>query len=207
MDILAHGLWAGAAAKIANKKRKKKSFPVLRTALFGVFPDLFAFTVLMMWYGIKLLGGEYHFSDLPQPSEVEPSSPDTIWIFRFTTLLYSISHSFVVFLLVFALIFLIKRRILLEMFGWLFHIVIDVFTHSYAFYPTPVFWPISTWHFDGLPWDTPWFMVANYASLFLIYIFLTKKGRIERFRKRIASIFENETDLRFELKRIVGRSR
>jgi membrane-bound metal-dependent hydrolase YbcI (DUF457 family) len=49
--------------------------------------------------------------------------------------------------------------------GWCSHIVIDVFTHSAQFYPVPVLYPFTQRGFDGLAWNTPWFMAANYVAL------------------------------------------
>jgi hypothetical protein len=55
--------------------------------------------------------------------------------------------------------------------GWGSHIVIDVFTHSNDFYPSPVFYPFSTWGFDGVAWPTPWFMALNYTALFVAALY------------------------------------
>lgn len=52
--------------------------------------------------------------------------------------------------------------------GWWSHILIDVFTHSADFYPSPVFYPVTYWRFDGLAWNTPWFMVANCMALAIV---------------------------------------
>ncbi len=63
--------------------------------------------------------------------------------------------------------------------GWWSHIVIDVFTHSADVYPPPVRYPITLRGFDGLAWNTPWFMVVNYAALGVIGLWLgcSKKSR------------------------------
>ncbi len=192
MDILAHGLWTAAGALTAKKKLKNK-MRVGLAAFYGVFPDLFSFTVLTVWYATQLLTGKVSAGHLPEPSEIEPSSPDTLWIFRLTNLLYGMSHSVFVFLAIAAIVFIFKRRVVWEMAGWLFHIGIDVFTHSYSFYPTPVLWPVSSWRFNGLSWETPWFMAVNYAALLLLYLFFIKKsllsvseeGRLRFLGKRL----------------------
>jgi len=53
--------------------------------------------------------------------------------------------------------------------AWGLHVVMDVPTHSYALFPTPVFWPIAQWKFDGWQWMTPDILVPNYVLLFLLY--------------------------------------
>jgi hypothetical protein len=49
--------------------------------------------------------------------------------------------------------------------GWCSHIIIDIFTHSADYYPAPVLYPITQRGFDGIAWNTPWFMVLNYTAL------------------------------------------
>lgn len=36
--------------------------------------------------------------------------------------------------------------------AWLMHILLDIPTHSRRRMATPIFWPLSRWAFDGLPW-------------------------------------------------------
>ena len=55
----------------------------------------------------------------------------------------------------------------LPLLGWWSHIVIDVFTHSAEFYPSPVLYPFTQRGFDGIAWNTPAFMAANYLALAL----------------------------------------
>ena len=40
-----------------------------------------------------------------------------------------------------------------------------MFTHSADYYPAPVLYPITERGFDGLAWNTPWFLVLNYLAL------------------------------------------
>jgi hypothetical protein len=49
------------------------------------------------------------------------------------------------------------------------HILCDIPTHTTSYFPTPFLWPFSTPFVNGIPWSTPWFMAANYTSLFLFY--------------------------------------
>jgi len=174
MDIFAHGLWAGAAYNAVNKKTKKP-LNVRLAAFWGMFPDLFAFTIGFVWLFGNLIFGEMSISQLPRPDAVEPAPQDTLPIFRLTSLLYSISHSAIVFLIVFGVIFLILRRPLWELGGWFIHILLDIPTHSYQFYPTPFLWPLSGWKFDGFSWGTPWFLILNYSAIIIAYWLLRRK--------------------------------
>ena len=180
MDVFAHGLWAGAAAKAANKNsaiagKIKKPLKVWQTVLWGVFPDIFAFALPFAWLFWNLVFGDLNFSDFPRPENMEPVRHDTLPILNIASGLYNISHSLFVFVLVFSLVWIVLRRPIWEMSGWLLHILIDIPTHSYRFYPTPFLWPFSEWKFDGFSWGTPWFLILNYSAIILIYWILRRK--------------------------------
>ena len=175
MDIISHGLWGATAANIADKKINKKISPWWAT-FWGVFPDLFAFTIPFLWLMLKLVEGG---SDIPniRGAELQPDSP---WVFHIATTLYNYSHSMIVFLAVFGLVYFVLRRPLWELIGWPLHIIMDIPTHTYQFYPTPALWPLWNKKFSGFSWATPWFMVLNYSVLLLIYALLRLKRGQER---------------------------
>ncbi|GAG43186.1 unnamed protein product, partial [marine sediment metagenome] len=54
--------------------------------------------------------------------------------------------------------------------GWGFHILLDIFTHTKTFFPTPIFWPFSNFSFSGINWANKWFMLFNYAVLLFMYL-------------------------------------
>lgn len=95
--------------------------------------------------------------------------------------LHCIMHSAIVAGAVTAMSWVITRSLWIPLLGWWSHIVIDVFTHSASFYPVPVLYPITERGFDGLAWNTPWFMVLNYLTLAIIVLWLlwTDKHRRE----------------------------
>lgn len=167
MDILAHGLWAGGLAR-AFQKRNREIKPGW-IAFWGVFPDLFAFTLL---FGYLIAGRVFGFAipHFPSPNSMEPIGANGIWLLKITPILYSLSHSVVIFVIVLGVVLFMRKRIPWSLFGWFLHIVIDVPTHSYEFYPTPVLWPISDWRFNGVSWGVPWFSIANYSLLAMIYL-------------------------------------
>lgn len=179
MDVFSHGLWAGAAGRGINRFLGRK-LSAWRMAAWGVFPDVIAFAPGFVWFFWSIAFGTMTTADLPRPDDVEPAARDTLMIFRVTSMLYSISHSLVLFFLVSVVVVAIMRRVPWEMGGWLLHILMDIPTHSYRFYPTPFLWPLSEWKFDGFSWGTPWFIVANYSALVIIY-FLVLKVRTKKY--------------------------
>jgi hypothetical protein len=56
--------------------------------------------------------------------------------------------------------------------------VIDVFTHSADFYPSPVLYPITQRGFDGIAWNTPWFVVVNYTALVAVGVWLWVRRKL-----------------------------
>lgn len=171
MDVFSHGLWAAALAKIINFK-KQKPIKVWLTAFWGVFPDVFAFTPMVIWLIYHAIIGDVNFSELHQSAEMEPIQPDTLLIFRLTHLLYNLTHSVFAFVIIFLAIFLIFRRARWSTLGWLFHIIIDIPSHSYKFFPTPFPWPFSNWKFDGISWAAPWFLILNFSALAVVWIII-----------------------------------
>jgi len=174
MDVLSHGLWPILIYKTKNLKVKR--FKLGRVFLFGIFPDLFAFTPAFAYIFGKIIFTDTSLSDLPHPEETEPAQP-IIPFANLTNMLYNLSHSIFIFLIVFSFIYLIFKKPIWEMGAWLLHILMDIPTHSYAFYPTPFLWPFSEWKFNGFSWGQPWFMILNVSLLITFYLILyfTKK--------------------------------
>jgi hypothetical protein len=145
---------------------------------------VFAFAPVFIWLAYQLIFGSFDFSQFGNSNQMEPSPHDTLPIFKLTQLLYSLSHSLLAFGIVFLIMFLVFRRIRYSVFGWLFHILIDIPTHSYQFYPTPFLWPFSDWKFNGLSWATPWFMIFNLTALAVVWGTILWNGRKSGLRKR-----------------------
>lgn len=178
MDIFSHGLWAGAAAKGLNKRESKRHVNVWAMALWGMFPDLFAFAIPFVFIIGSVAFGGHQFGDFGgRPPIAEPTSPDTLWLFQLSHILYNVSHSFIIFAIVFFAVWAYFKQVRVELLGWLLHIIMDVPTHTYAFYPTPVFWPLFDWKFNGFSWGQPWFLVLDFSALLLAYALLSWRHR------------------------------
>lgn len=174
MDFLSHGLWSAVAYKAARRKTARP-LNVWLAVFFGVLPDVFAFAIPFTLLFIRLISGQMSLADWPRPNHdgvVEPPQNDALNIFPFTNQLYNISHSLIVFLIIFGLVALVFRRPVWEMLAWFLHILMDIPTHTYRFYPTPFLWPLSGWKFEGVAWATPWFLILNYGALIFVFLWL-----------------------------------
>lgn len=159
MDVFSHGVWALAIARGANIKTNTRVMRPAVAFFFGIFPDLFAFSIPIL----SLVWA------MPDPSSLR--TPEMLTLAHS---LYNLSHSLVVFLIVFVVVALLrKKRPYWELSGWLFHILCDIPTHSGEFFPTPMFWPLADWKFNGFSWGRPWFIIANWTTLILVHLGLT----------------------------------
>lgn len=173
MDILAHGLWAGAGLALAQRRLRLPQRIVVTTVVLAVLPDLAHLLPTVAW---ALFGdGSFaavHAYAVAMPGQ-EPVSPALVELLSHH--LHCILHSAVVAAVVTALMWTVLRAWWIPLLGWWSHIVIDVFTHSADFYPVPVLYPFTQRGFDGLAWNTPWFMVVNYAALAGVWAWLLHK--------------------------------
>lgn len=149
MDIFAHFFWTF----IVFYGRLRYSM------VFGILPDIFSWGIYMTYRII---------TNTPFGRPELGAIPD--WVFT----LYGLTHSVLVFLVVFGIVYLIVKSFPIYLLPWLLHVLIDIPTHSRSFLPTPFLWPISEWRFPGTSWGNPWFMLVNY-SLIITFLFLTLK--------------------------------
>lgn len=153
MDVLSHGLWGGIAFG------RNSRFSYWLAFVIGLAPDLCSF-------GILWVASAFGLSTKP---DFTNGTPPESSIPAYVHHLYELTHSLVVFLVVFFVVWWLRKHPLWELGAWGLHIVMDVPTHSYAFFPTPVFWPIAEWKFNGWPWMTPSILIPNVVLLFLLY--------------------------------------
>lgn len=169
MDILAHTLWASAGAREANKisaqKNNKLHINVLLTGFFGVFPDLFAFTIPFIARFYLLFTGKINADGFAGRPDIGSSVG-----FDLAHTLYQYSHSLVIWAVVFMIVWFYYKRPRYELLGWALHILIDIPTHVLAFFPTPFLFPISDYKFPyGMQWSNTYFMMVNYTLLLLVW--------------------------------------
>ena len=161
MDILAHALWTHAVHRgVAIKNNFNPTKKAIWIAIFfGLAPDLFSFGPYFIreisYRGLQFFSGG-------------PPDPSTIPSYIYNS--YSYTHSLVLFLVVFAVVWALKGKPFWLMYGWGLHILIDIFSHSTSFFPTPFLFPLSNFRINGWSWGDSTFMAINYSLLFLTYI-------------------------------------
>ncbi len=177
MDILAHTLWANYGARGANRlitkknQKKEKPIPKLNVAwasFFGVFPDLFAFTIPFVITFWKILSGS-------APASAFGEHHGHVAGLDLAATLYQYSHSLVIWAAVFIIAWIFYKRPRFELFGWALHILIDIPSHVLSFFPTPFLFPISNYRFPyGVTWGNTWYMIINYSLLLFFFIYLLR---------------------------------
>ncbi|MEK7531848.1 MAG: hypothetical protein AAB545_02915 [Patescibacteria group bacterium] len=171
MDILSHGLYGS----IAFGRRNRKSFWL--AFFFGIAPDLFSFGI---FFAERILG----FASGP---DWKNGPPDPNTIPSYVDSLYNITHSLIIFAIVFGFVWLLRKKPLWEFLAWPLHILVDIPTHSSQFFPTPFLWPVSDFYIEGRSWGTPEIFIPNVIFLVAIYFwyFIIRKKRLA---KRTASL-------------------
>ena len=165
MDVLAHALWAGIGTAYASRRIRISRASAVAIVTLAVLPDVLSTLPLVGWMiagdGTLAALSAYTFA-LPGQ---EPQLPPLVQLLAHH--LHCIMHSAVLAGLVTLLLWLPKRRLWIPLAGWWSHIVIDVLTHSAAFYAVPVLYPFTERGFDGIAWNQPWFQALNYTLLSL----------------------------------------
>ena len=151
MDTLSHALYGKGF--FGYRKYRWTSF------LFGALPDLSSF-------GVYFLGQLfYNFNGLKNGRPSIEEIP--IWVVE----LYNISHSLITAFVLIVIVYFIKKDLTWPMLAWPVHIIVDLFTHSIEFFPTPIFWPLSNYRFDGIPWSNIYVFTTNIVLIFLIFFY------------------------------------
>lgn len=162
MEIVAHTLWATAAAKAANRKIAK--IGLVWFAIWTMLPDLFAFSPEV----IAGLSNRTTGSASAHVLDFRHVGARWGWL---EVDLYDIGHSLVIFVAAFLFLWAILRRPVWEMSGWALHILLDIPSHS-AHYPTPFLWPLSSYYLVGVSWRQWWFTALNYSILAVLFLAL-----------------------------------
>ena len=89
---------------------------------------------------------------------------------------YDLSHSFVSALICIAIVKRFNKNISFAMWAWPFHILLDFPFHSKAYFPTKLFWPLTEFSFDGIPWSNPEIWFPNIAGIIILFIFRKYKS-------------------------------
>ena len=152
MDTFAHGLWSNIVFhRLSWRQRAWAIF-------FGMAPDIFSFGPHVA-YLLATRAFRFH-SDPPD----------------YAVFLYKYAHSLIIFGTVLAVVALVRywrgsaSIFWLPLFGWAFHICIDILTHTKDFFPTPFLYPMFDVKLSGIDWTDSTFMVVNYTLILMAYI-------------------------------------
>jgi hypothetical protein len=154
MDIVSHGLWGG----VAFGRKKKSDFYL--AFFFGILPDLLSF-------GVHTIAIFLGLSPRIDWSHGHPSMDE---IPAYVHNLYNVSHSLVIFTIVFTMIWVIRKKTFLPFLAYGLHLLVDIPTHSTKFFATPFLWPLSDYRFNGWQWGQPMIFIPNVVLLFSAYI-------------------------------------
>jgi len=153
MDIVSHALWGG----VTFGRLTKRAF--LTAAVISTLPDILTEGL----FGALLF---LNIGGMPAWDHGHPNiTAYPVWAQN----LYNVSHSFIIFALVFLLIRMFTRKPVWVVGAWGLHIAIDIPTHSLALFPTPFLWPVSDFKVNGVGWHNPFVFSANILLLLIIY--------------------------------------
>lgn len=149
MDTFSHALYGKGF--FGYRKYRWASF------LFGVIPDLSSFGIyfIVRLFSVGLQLGKPAIEEIP------------LWVIE----LYNISHSIITAFILIFITYLINKDLAWPMLAWPVHIIVDLLTHSIEFFPTPIFWPLSDFKFDGVPWSNIYVFITNIILIFLIFFY------------------------------------
>ncbi len=174
MDIFAHALWAGAGVAAARRRWPLAPRTIVLTVTLAALLDILHLLPIAAWW----IFGDGSMATLRAYAIAvpghEPALPPLVNLLSHH--LHCIMHSAIVAGVVTLLLWVVRRSLWIPLFGWWSHIVIDVFTHSAEYYPAPVLYPLTQRGFDGLAWNTPWFLLLNYAVLAAVGVWLQRTG-------------------------------
>ena len=180
MDVVAHVLWAGAATVLVARRRPVTRRAVAATLVLAGLPDGLQFIPVLAW----ILSGDGAWTTLlalatSLPGR-EPPLPDVVWLASHH--LHCTAHSAVAAGVATVVAWIALRSLWLPLLGWWSHILIDIFSHSADYYAVPVLYPFTQRGFDGIAWNTPWFLALNYMTLagVGVWLLLHRRGAYDR---------------------------
>ena len=163
MDIISHGLYGGVSFGRKSKMSYWKAF------FFGIMPDLFSFGILFIFSILSFTSGP----------DFSLHHPDSTSIPAYVHSLYNITHSLIIASIMIGILWILRGKLLIELFAWPLHILVDIPTHSSEFFPTPFLWPVSPYHFNGVSWGSLYIFLPNIVLLSVLYIqFYSRKKKL-----------------------------
>lgn len=120
-------------------------------AFFGIFPDLVSIGIYII---PRLFSGHQMWHTIPD------------YIFT----LYHMSHSLIIASLAIVLCMRLKRPLVIPMLAWPLHIICDMYTHGTGRFQTPILYPLSDFHVNGINWwQHRWITVLTWSIALLLW--------------------------------------
>ena len=167
MDIVSHGLWAGAAAELLRRQSARRAGVVAGAVVLGMAPDVVSVLPVMGWAFFQSNPFGLVYSYIAATPGNEPALPTTVTMLAHHS--HCLMHSAVVALFVAWLAWWLRPSLLIPLVGWWLHIAVDIPTHSNDYYAVPFLYPFTYWGVDGIAWTTPWLLGVDYVALALVY--------------------------------------
>lgn len=179
MDTLAHALYgatlfsqtglAGVFKKQVNGAVKHRAidWTIYASAGFAILPDLASVGI----YFLNLI--------------LNSQAPTFHYLPRYVFSLYNVTHSFFIAALACLILRKAWKPLFIPSLAWIFHIVLDIFTHGRGRFQTPFLWPLSEYAFDGLNWWQNHWVAATYwgvLPLLWMFIYFQHKRRLPLFK-------------------------
>ena len=173
MDVLAHALYGATACsrtglagglKGTGRRPWLSDWTVWCSAAFGVLPDAVSLGPPIVAF--LLGGGTGNF--------FATVGGDSIVRYRWM-------HSLIVALAASGILRLAWKPLFVPSLAWALHVLADALTHASGKFQTTFFYPLSSWHFDGIRWWLhPGLMIAYWMLLPIIWFALSAWRRRRR---------------------------
>ena len=138
MDVLAHALWAGAGMLLARRRWAITPRTAAATVALAVAPDIPHLLPILGWsvFGAGNAATVKGYA-IAVPGQEPAVPPGVDWL---SHNLHCVTHSAIVAAVATLLLWIWLRSLWVPLLGWWSHVVIDVFTHSVDYYPSPTTW-------------------------------------------------------------------
>jgi hypothetical protein len=173
MDLLAHVVYGAtvcsrtglAGGAVGTKTRPwLTDWTVWCAVLFALLPDAVSMGMPFLAHWENGMEGHF-FRDI---------GDDAILRYRYM-------HSLLVALAVSGLLRLAWKPLFVPSLAWALHVIMDALTHGAGKYQTTVFYPLSTWAFEGIRWwQHPELVIGYWILLPVIWLALWMWRRRER---------------------------
>lgn len=156
MDIVGHALYGATLCsrtglaggrRGARGVRGRWDWTLWAAIGFSLMPDLASIGISFAQMIIR--GGAPSFHAIPP----------------YVYMLYNVTHSMLVACLFVLVVRLVARPLFVPALAWPLHVFLDIFLHGTGRWQTPVLWPLSDWHINGVNWWQYYWVPLTYWGI------------------------------------------